>query len=89
MKSLTFYQAGAFALDVAETTNGPDFTPILMCSHQSRSLEDDAPTADIDGAEVEAGGRADDVGRRRRRVASARIATPIRREEFQRGRACP
>lgn len=59
MKSLTFYQAGAFALDVAETTNGPDFTPILMSRAKVSSLEDDAPAADIDGAEVEAGGRAD------------------------------
>jgi hypothetical protein len=59
MKSLTFYQAGAFALDVAETTNGPDFTPILMGRAKVASLEDDAPAADIDGAEVEAGGRTD------------------------------
>ena len=59
MKSLTFYQAGAFALDVAETTNGPDFTPILMCRAKVASLEDDAPAADIDGGEVEARGRTD------------------------------
>jgi hypothetical protein len=59
MKSLTFYQAGAFALDVAETTNGPDFTPILMSRTKVASMEDDAPAADIDEAEVEVGGRAD------------------------------
>lgn len=29
-RSLTFYQAGAFSLDIVERTNGPDFTPILM-----------------------------------------------------------
>tara|TARA_R110002020_G_scaffold471249_2_gene698136 strand:+ start:12439 stop:15279 length:2841 start_codon:yes stop_codon:yes gene_type:complete len=28
--TLTIYQAGAFALDVRETSNGPDFVPILM-----------------------------------------------------------
>lgn len=59
MKSLTFYQAGAFALDVAETTNGPDFTPILMSRTKVASMEDDAPAADIDGAEVEVGGPTD------------------------------
>jgi superfamily II DNA or RNA helicase len=48
MKSLRFYQAGSFALDVVETENGPDFTPILMSRSKIRSLEDDAPTDEIE-----------------------------------------
>ena len=59
MKSLTFYQAGAFALDVAETTNGPDFTPILMSRAKVTSQEDNAPAEDIEEVEAEAGGRTD------------------------------
>ncbi len=47
MKSLVFYQAGAFALDVAETPDGPDFLPILMSRDKAASREDDAPTIEI------------------------------------------
>ncbi|MFL9828812.1 DEAD/DEAH box helicase [Rhodoplanes sp. SY1] len=44
--SLTIYQAGSFALDVRETRDGPDFTPVLMSRAKAMSLEDDAPVAD-------------------------------------------
>jgi hypothetical protein len=49
LSSLTIYQAGSFALDVRETKNGPDFTPVLMSRSKSRSLEDNAPVAEDDG----------------------------------------
>lgn len=42
-QSLTFYQAGAFALDVRETATGIDFDPVLMAREQAPSLADDAP----------------------------------------------
>jgi hypothetical protein len=58
MKSLTFYQAGAFALDIVEGADGPDFFPILMSRESLASLEDDAPTADI-AEEGETGTHAD------------------------------
>lgn len=51
MKTLNFYQAGAFALDVFETPNGPDFVPILMSRSKIGSIEDDAPSSDIKQSE--------------------------------------
>lgn len=56
MRSLTFYQAGAFALDIVETEQGPDFTPILMSKDKIRSQEGDAPAQDI-GSSNEGGDR--------------------------------
>jgi hypothetical protein len=58
MKSLTFYQAGAFALDIVEGADGPDFFPILMSRENLASLEDDAPAAEI-AEEGETGTQAD------------------------------
>ncbi|WP_052341863.1 DEAD/DEAH box helicase [Salinarimonas rosea] len=52
LSSLTIYQAGAFALDVRETRNGPDFVPVLMSRAKARSTEDDAPAAE-EGEEPE------------------------------------
>ncbi|MGP9819348.1 DEAD/DEAH box helicase [Salinarimonas sp. NSM] len=46
LASLTIYQAGAFALDVRETRNGPDFVPVLMSRTKAPSTEDDAPAAE-------------------------------------------
>lgn len=47
LETFTLYQAGSFALDVRETSDGVDFTPILMSRNKAASLEDDAPAADI------------------------------------------
>ena len=44
LSGLTIYQAGAFALDVRETRDGPDFAPVLMGREKRASLEDDAPS---------------------------------------------
>jgi superfamily II DNA or RNA helicase len=48
LDTFTIFQAGSFALDVHESPNGVDFTPILMSRDRAPSLEDDAP-ADDDG----------------------------------------
>ena len=54
MRSLTFYQAGAFALDVVEKQSGPDFTPIPMSPLKAASVNDDAPTEDVgEGGEAD------------------------------------
>jgi len=45
--SLTIYQAGAFALDIRETREGPDFVPVLMARSKISSVEDDAPIDDL------------------------------------------
>lgn len=38
--SLTLYQAGSFALDVQETSDGPDFTPVLMSRSKAIPTEE-------------------------------------------------
>jgi superfamily II DNA or RNA helicase len=47
LETFTLYQAGSFALDVRETPDGVDFTPILMSRNKAVSLEDDAPAIDV------------------------------------------
>lgn len=42
LTSLTVYQAGAVALDVFETSYGPDFFPVVMGREKAASLNDDA-----------------------------------------------
>lgn len=51
LSSLTIYQAGSFALDVRETSNGPDFTPVLMSRGKAANLEDVAPAVEGDDDE--------------------------------------
>lgn len=51
--SLTFYQAGAFALDIVEKMDGPDFTPVLMRRVKQDACDDGAPAEEI-GEEGEA-----------------------------------
>jgi hypothetical protein len=46
ISSLTIYQAGSFALDIRETAQEPDFTPILMSRSKGARLEDEAPAAE-------------------------------------------
>lgn len=46
VETLTIYQAGAFALDVRETAQGPDFIPILMASGLPPELGEVDDTAD-------------------------------------------
>lgn len=53
-KSLTVFQAGSFALDVARNGDGIDFVPVLMSRERARSLEDDAPVLD-DEVDAEGG----------------------------------
>jgi hypothetical protein len=48
LETFTLYQAGSFALDVRETSDGVDFTPILMGRNMAVSLEDNAPAVDVD-----------------------------------------
>ena len=49
LKSLTIYQAGAVALDVFETSYGPDFLPVMMAREMAPSRNDDAPASDVEG----------------------------------------
>lgn len=81
MASLTFYQAGAFALDVVETSNGPDFTPILMSSAKAPTLEDNAPTADVEADGV-AGNPVADL---RDQVADALLPLDLQKKFVQVG----
>lgn len=53
VETFTIFQAGSFALDVHETSNGVDFTPILMSRDHAPSLEDDAPVAEESGARTD------------------------------------
>ncbi|WP_119390614.1 DEAD/DEAH box helicase [Taklimakanibacter lacteus] len=46
LSSLTIHQAGALALDVRQTPNGPDFDPVLMSRSKASSLEDNAPVSE-------------------------------------------
>jgi hypothetical protein len=54
LDSLTIYQAGSFALETKETSNGPDLVPILMSRNKATSLVDNAPAQD-DGENDEPG----------------------------------
>jgi len=49
-KSFTVFQAGSFALDVRDVPGSIDFVPILMGRSKARSLDDNAPALDTDGA---------------------------------------
>jgi superfamily II DNA or RNA helicase len=46
LETFTIFQAGSFALDVHESPDGVDFTPVLMSRDRAPSLEDDAPADD-------------------------------------------
>jgi superfamily II DNA or RNA helicase len=85
MTSLNFYQAGCFALDVVETPNGPDFTPILMSAVKASSLEDDAPTDDVED-DGELGERARDL---RDQVTDALLPRDLQRKFLEVGFAQP
>lgn len=53
LKSLTVYQAGAVALDVVETADGPNFLPVVMGREKAPSLNDDAAAPEsVDDAEA-------------------------------------
>jgi superfamily II DNA or RNA helicase len=54
LETFTIFQAGSFALDVHESPNGVDFTPILMSRDRAPSLEDDAPADEEGGSPSEA-----------------------------------
>jgi superfamily II DNA or RNA helicase len=79
LETFTIFQAGSFALDVHESPNGVDFTPILMSRDRAPSLEDDAP-ADEDG-----GNRAEDpptADARRSQGASDALLSPDDHRSF-------
>lgn len=60
LQTFTLYQAGAFALDVRETSNGVDFAPVLMSRNRAFALQDDEPN---DAADIEpASGQYDELG---------------------------
>ncbi|MEN3792180.1 DEAD/DEAH box helicase [Fulvimarina sp. MAC3] len=48
LKSLSIYQAGAFALDVRETANGPDFVPVVMGTQKKAIEEEQAGDEETD-----------------------------------------
>lgn len=52
LRQFSIYQAGAFALDARESSDGPVFDPILLAPERRRSLADNAP---VSGGEVEEG----------------------------------
>lgn len=49
LSSMTIYQAGSFALDVAQTQDGPNFVPVLM-GREKRQRDLDETDAPEDGA---------------------------------------
>lgn len=53
LTSLTVYQAGAVALEVFETSDGPDFLPVVMGHEKASTLDDNAPALESgEGGEV-------------------------------------
>lgn len=55
-RTLTFYQAGAFTLDIVETANGPDFKPILLERVANPPCDDGTNSAETDGSADAPGG---------------------------------
>jgi hypothetical protein len=47
IQNLRIYQAGAFALDIKEATNGPLITPVLMSHGMRESLADDTDAPEL------------------------------------------
>lgn len=47
-RSLTFYQAGAFSLDIVERAEGPDFTPVLMRRADTPPCDDGTDAEEFD-----------------------------------------
>lgn len=47
-RSLTFYQAGAFSLDIVERAHGPDFTPVLMRRVDTPPCDDGTDSEEFD-----------------------------------------
>lgn len=60
-RSLTFYQAGAFALDIVERADGPDFTPILMRRPDVAACDDGTVAEEIDDEAVATAGADSDT----------------------------
>ena len=61
-KSLTIFQAGSFALDVSAIGERvDDFVPVLMQRSKARTLDDDAPTDDLDASSEEPPGANKDL----------------------------
>lgn len=74
LTTLTVYQAGAVALDVFETSYGPDFLPVVMGREKTASLNDDAaaPEGEDDG---------ETAGRQRDLVSDA-LLPPVLQRRF-------
>jgi hypothetical protein len=51
LETFTLYPAGAFALDVCETSNGVDFAPVLMSRNRAFALQDDEPSGTSESLE--------------------------------------
>ena len=54
LETFTIFQAGSFALDVHESPDGVDFTPVLMSRDHAPSLEDDGPIEEEGSSRPEA-----------------------------------
>lgn len=79
--TFTIYQAGAFALDVRETPNGPDFVPILMARGlppELGEIDDTADAPETDG-EIAAEWTAEDE---RRSSEDDALLTPLLQSRF-------
>jgi len=79
--TLTIYQAGAFALDVRETPNGPDFIPILMTKSLSSELGDIDDTADAPETDGETATEWTASGEKRNSEDDA-LLTPLLQSRF-------
>lgn len=75
---LTIYQAGSMALDIRQTTDGPDFVPIVMRRERvATQMDDEAPVPEEDGDPAE-------FGRQRDEVADALLPPDLQRGFLQR-----
>ena len=78
LRSLTIFQAGSFALEIAETPTGPDFLPVLMA--RSKLQPDRDETTVPDGSDHD-----EDHGDARDEAADA-LLPPQLQNEFSRRR---
>lgn len=76
LRSLTVYQAGAVALDVRETADGPNFLPVVMGREKAPSLNDDAAAPES--------GDDPEVAPAQRDISSDALLPPELQQHFER-----
>src|SRR5690606_21029618 len=76
LRSLTVYQAGAVALDIFETSDGPSFHPVVMGRDKASTLNDDAAAPEGDDDSEAAPGQRD--------IISDALLPPDLQRRFQR-----